>query len=82
MRKYQPVWEQIKINKICELSAHRLHHPRIIKAVKKEKDMDILYKLENLELSIPLIAIMRSSRKGSIIKFTLTLSPLISIDTI
>ena len=82
MRKYQPVWEQIKTSGICELSAHRLHHPRIIKAVTKEKDMDILYKLENSELSPPLVALMRSYRKGSIITFTLTLSPLISIDTI
>lgn len=82
MRKYQPVWEQIKANGICELSAHRLHHPRIVKAVTKEKDMDILYKLENLELSPPIVAIMHSSRKGSVITFTITLTKLISVDTI
>ena len=73
MRQYQPIWEQIKSTLSCDISAHRAHHLRIIKAVVKEKDMDIPYKLERLELHSR--AILTSKRVGAVIKFTLTIRP-------
>lgn len=47
-RMYQPAWENLKVSKTksIEIVAHPKLHARIYKAVIKEKDMDILYKLE------------------------------------
>lgn len=73
MRQYQPIWEQIKTILSCDISAHRAHHLRIIKAVVKEKDMDTLYKMERSEAHTK--AIMTSKRVGAVIKFKLTVRP-------
>lgn len=45
MRKYQPIWEAIKKNNTASLVAPSERHTRIIKAVKKEKNLDEGYKL-------------------------------------
>lgn len=82
MRQYQPVWEQIKSQGFCEISAHRAYHLRIKKAVVKEKDMDLLYKLQCSESNPPTVAKLRSRQKGSVIRFTLHISAFISVDTI
>ena len=82
MRQYEPIWQEIKLNGYCDISTHRAYHRRIIKAVVKEKDKDLGYKLECTERYPPQIAVLRSSRSGSIIKFTLTLKPLITLDSI
>jgi hypothetical protein len=82
MRQYEPVWIAIKTQSHCEISAHRAYHRRIIKAVVKEKDMDLGYKLECTERYPPVQAVLRTSRSGSIIKFTLILKPLITLDSI
>ena len=47
MRKYQKIWELIKDNKRCCVEVHRLIAARVIKAVIKEKDGDVGYKLAN-----------------------------------
>jgi hypothetical protein len=73
VRQYQPIWEQIKATLSCDISAHRAHHLRIIKAVVKEKDMDTLYKLERSESYTR--AILTSKRVGAVIHFKLTLRP-------
>lgn len=82
MRQYEPVWNQIKLIGKCEISAHKAYHRRIKKALRKEKDQDLAYKLYNLELSPPMIAIVTTCSEGSVIKFSLKLHPLISVDTI
>lgn len=46
MRKYQPIWIQLKKSGSCKLSAHPALHARIRKAVTKEKWMDMAYKIE------------------------------------
>ena len=45
MRKYQPIWEQLKLHSTVSLSATPALHKRIIKAVIKEKLKDLGYKL-------------------------------------
>jgi hypothetical protein len=68
MRQYEPVWNELKKKKIARVTAHRALHPRIVKAVIKEKWMDVGYKLE-LE---PHHSILSHSIKHSVITFTLT----------
>lgn len=81
-RQYEPVWEQIKSQGYCDISAHRAYHMRIKKAVVKEKDADLHYKMQCLESNPPTVAKLKSKQKGSVIKFTLHIGPLITIDTI
>lgn len=50
MRKYQPIWEQIKETHTASLSANPIVHKRIIKAVTKEKLNDLGWKLMCKEL--------------------------------
>ena len=70
MREYQPIWEKLKRDKVAQVTANRLLHPRIIKAVKKEKWMDIGFKI-----SIdPRKAVISHTIKNSIITFKLNLS--------
>ena len=45
MRKYQPIWEAIKKNNTASIVASTNLHPRIIKAVRKEKNLDVGHKL-------------------------------------
>jgi hypothetical protein len=46
MRKYQPIWEAIKQSTTASLAADPSAHYRIIRAVRKEKDKDLCWKLE------------------------------------
>ena len=45
MRKYQPIWEELKQNFTASIRADKAAHSRIIKAVRKEKDNDTPWKL-------------------------------------
>ena len=47
MRKYQPIWEAIKAHPdlTASLASPISTHSTIIKAVRKEKDKDLSYKL-------------------------------------
>lgn len=49
MRKYQPIWEAIKQSSTASLSADPSAHYRIIRAVRKEKDLDLGWKMQCLE---------------------------------
>lgn len=82
MRQYEPIWNQIKLNGFCDVSTHRAYHARIIKAVTKEKDMDLGYKLECTEHYPPIQAVLKSKRSGSVISFRLTIKPLITLESI
>lgn len=69
MRMYQEIWFRLKKNKVVQVTANKALHPRIIKAVTKEKWMDREYKIE-IE---PRESFMDHTIKGSIITFTLEL---------
>jgi hypothetical protein len=71
MRYYQGLWEKIKKDKVVSLTANRLHHPRIVKAVVKEKWMDHGYKA-----LIDKIPALHHTSKGAILTFHLTLKDL------
>lgn len=45
MRTYEPAWLSLKQNLELRIAAEPAVHKRIIKAVIKEKDMDVIYKL-------------------------------------
>ena len=49
MRKYQPIWNQIRDNRTATLLAPAEAHDKIILAVRKEKVRDLGYKLLLLE---------------------------------
>jgi hypothetical protein len=77
MRQYEPIWVKLKSlsqseasSKGVSITAPRALHRRIIKAVKKEKWMDIAYKLE-IE---PRVAVLSHSQKNSILTFQLSFS--------
>jgi hypothetical protein len=46
MRHYEPVWIKLKKEKTVSITANYSLHKRIIKAVIKEKWMDLGYKLQ------------------------------------
>ena len=69
-RAYFPIWEQLKAKGAVSITANRLLHPRIVKAVTKEKWMDLGYKIQ-IE---PKVAFLSHSTKHSILTFTLTIS--------
>ena len=46
MRKYQPIWERIKAQRNCTITAAIVLQPRIIRGVIKEKFEDIEFKVE------------------------------------
>jgi hypothetical protein len=49
MRMYEPIWQKLKKDGLVKLAVPRPLHRRIIKAVIKEKDMDVVHKLVLLE---------------------------------
>ena len=67
MRYYEPIWLRLKKHKTVSITAPKPLHPRIIKAVVKEKYLDLGFKLE-LDASH---AILSSHSKHSILTFTL-----------
>jgi len=68
-RVYYPIWEKLKADGTVSITANRLLHPRIIKAVKKEKWMDIMYKAD----LAPDFPVLSHSISHSVITFTLTI---------
>jgi hypothetical protein len=70
--EYDPLWNALKASnekpKRVSITANRLLHSRIVKAVKKRKWLDLGYKLE----IHPRIATLSHTRSGSILTFYLT----------
>lgn len=81
-RQYQPIWNQIKRDGFCDVSTHRQWHARVKKAVIKEKDMDLGYKLECSEHYPAIIAVLFSKSEGSILRFRLAIKPAITVDSV
>lgn len=69
MRQYERIWEQLKLKKEVSITANRLLHPRILKAVVKEKWKDVGYKIQ-IE---PRRAILSHSAHHSVLTFKLEL---------
>ena len=71
--EYDPIWNQLKASKATpkkvSIAANKLLHPRILKAVKKRKHLDVGYKLE-IE---PRIALLSHKSTNSVLTFYLTL---------
>jgi hypothetical protein len=68
-RVYFPLWNKLKLQGTVQISAPRPFHARIIKAVIKEKHMDLSFKYklsENCQR-----ATLKSRRNGALIIFTL-----------
>ena len=66
-RQYNPIWARLKQYKRVQIAAPRPLHKRIIKAVQKEKYMDIGYKL----LIEPATSYLHHHRTHSVITFYL-----------
>ena len=70
--EYDPIWNALKasdkVPKQVSITANRLLHPRIVKAVTKRKWLDLGYKIQ-IE---PKTAIMTHKSSGSILTFFLT----------
>lgn len=64
---YYPIWDRLKREKQISITANRLLHSRIVKAVTKRKWLDVGFKLE-IE---PSIAILSHARKHSVLTFFL-----------
>jgi len=69
-RQYNPIWKRLKAEKKVSVAVPLPLHDRIIKAVTKEKWLDLEYKLQ-IE---PRTATMRHSVKGAVITFRLYIS--------
>ena len=74
MRKYQPIWEKLKIEHLVTLVAPIEDHDAILRMVIKEKDIDIGFKLLCAEKHTR----YRLRAKTDIKKSTLTLTLAIS----
>ena len=72
-RKYAPIWERIKLLGSCTIAVHPSLHARVKKAVCKEKNADIGYKLLWGEVSdkLPELCITHDSKNRQLITFTL-----------
>jgi hypothetical protein len=69
VRKYEPIWNALKKDGVVSVSVPRPLHPRLIKAVIKEKYNDLGYKLLLGEKAKK--AKISYISKGSVIKFQL-----------
>lgn len=67
MRHYGPIWYELKTKKTARITVNSALHKRIIKAVGKEKTLDLAYKL-SIE---PKLAVMKVTAKNSILTFFL-----------
>jgi len=65
---YDPIWDALKRDKQVSISVNRALHPRIIKAVKKRKWLDVGYKI----IIEPRIATLSHAREDSKLTFFLT----------
>jgi len=81
-RLYAPIWNKIKAEHTAQISANPAYHRRIRKAIRKEKDEDLGYKLEQLERETPRRAVVTSRSNGSVITFKLHFELVVSLDTV
>ena len=76
MRKYQLIWERVRLHSTASLTADPSVHGRIIQAVRKEKSRDAGWRLLNSEKGVRYE--MQDKVEGDMVTFTLVdVSPLI-----
>lgn len=80
MRQYEQLWTDLKVNGTARIVAHKAFHARIIKAIWKEKHMDLAFKQECLETGKRFRN--NTTITGSVIEFTMELRPLYTTDAI
>lgn len=71
--QYEDIWTQLKLNGTVKLTANPLLHPRIIKATKKRKYIDMGFRMFLLEQRK--IGILSHSINASVITFVLEQRP-------
>ena len=67
--KYRPIWEALKRDKICRITAPTIHHRKIIKMVRRRRDKDTAYLYELAERNK--VHEIKASIAGTVITFTL-----------
>lgn len=74
MRKYEPIWIQLKETGKCQVSVPKQLHARIKKAVSKEKYNDTAYKVQwdMINAPQPELTISTDPKNKSILTFKLT----------
>ena len=80
MRKYEPIWLQLKLKGAVSLAAPPDDHRRIVLAVRKEKTKDIAWKYACLEARERWKLLDLS--EDSLLTFSLTPSELLSYATL
>lgn len=66
---YQPIWDALKRDAVCKITAPKALHRRIIKAISKRKNEDVAYKYMMGELGKR--ATLKYVIENSVITFTL-----------
>lgn len=64
-RKYGPIWNKLKAERVCCVSTHPLLFSRVIKGVIKEKGRDVAFKIAN-DLDTCYLEIFRDAEKHTI----------------
>lgn len=67
--KYLPIWNRLKAEKVCRITAPVQFHKTIIKMVKNKRDDDIAYRFELSESGKT--HEIKTVVKGTVITFTL-----------
>jgi hypothetical protein len=50
--KYLPVWNKLKTEKLCRITAPVIYHKTIIKMIKNRRDKDLIYRFQQSELGV------------------------------
>ena len=67
--KYSPIWNKLKRENSCRITAPVIYHKTIIKMVKNKRDDDIAYRFELAERG--LTHVIKTKIIGTVITFTL-----------
>ena len=79
MRQYQPIWEQIKVNKTATIVAPGFSHAKIIQAVMKERSADLPFRKLLKKKSIRMELLKTADAEKGTIEFKLVELPGIKI---
>lgn len=84
MRKYQPLWDKLKNSKDhkCIVEVHRLITSRVVKAVIKEKDQDLAFKMANEKNPVRLVKKIIPLADGKHVRIEFQLKATYGLDVI
>lgn len=80
MRQYETIWYKLKTEHRVSVSSPRHYHKRIIKAVKKEKWKDLVFKLTLAELGRS--ARLSAGSSGPVVTFILQIAIPLDLDAL